>query len=184
MAYEFVPLKEKYQKEVVPVLMKEFGYKNIHEVPRLVKVVINMGVGEGARNKDIIESHARELTMIAGQKALITKAKKSISNFKIRKGMTIGVKVTLRGPRMYNFVYKLVNLVLPKVRDFRGLNPNSFDGKGNYSFGLTEQLVFPEISPDQIKRIQGMDIVVVTTAKKDEEAKRLLELLGFPFKKQ
>ncbi|MCX7654025.1 MAG: 50S ribosomal protein L5 [Fervidobacterium sp.] len=184
MAYEFVPLKEKYQKEVVPALMKEFGYKNIHEVPRLVKVVINMGVGEGARNKDIIESHARELTMIAGQKALITKAKKSISNFKIRKGMTIGVKVTLRGPRMYNFVYKLVNLVLPKVRDFRGLNPNSFDGKGNYSFGLTEQLVFPEISPDQIKRIQGMDIVVVTTAKKDEEAKRLLELLGFPFKKQ
>ncbi|ABS60973.1 MULTISPECIES: 50S ribosomal protein L5 [Fervidobacterium] len=184
MAYEFVPLKEKYQKEVVPVLMKEFGYKNIHEVPRLVKVVINMGVGEGSRNKDVIEAHARELTTIAGQKAIITKAKKSISNFKIRKGMSVGVKVTLRGPRMYNFVYKLVNLVLPKVRDFRGLNPNSFDGKGNYSFGLTEQLVFPEISPDQIKRIQGMDIVVVTTAKRDEEARRLLELLGFPFKKQ
>ncbi len=184
MAYEFVPLKEKYQKEVVPVLMKEFGYKNIHEVPRLVKVVINMGVGEGSRNKDVIEAHARELTTIAGQKAIVTKAKKSISNFKIRKGMSVGVKVTLRGPRMYNFVYKLVNLVLPKVRDFRGLNPNSFDGKGNYSFGLTEQLVFPEISPDQIKRIQGMDIVVVTTAKRDEEARRLLELLGFPFKKQ
>ncbi|MGB9615337.1 MAG: 50S ribosomal protein L5 [Fervidobacterium sp.] len=184
MAYEFVPLKEKYQKEVVPALMKEFGYKNIHEVPKLVKVVINMGVGEGSRNKDVIESHARELTMIAGQKALITKAKKSISNFKIRKGMSVGVKVTLRSARMYNFVYKLVNLVLPKVRDFRGLNPNSFDGKGNYSFGLTEQLVFPEISPDQVKRIQGMDIVIVTTAKKDEEARRLLELLGFPFKKQ
>ncbi|AMW33027.1 LSU ribosomal protein L5P [Fervidobacterium changbaicum] len=184
MAYEYVPLKDKYLKEVVPTLMKEFGYKNIHEVPRLVKVVINMGVGEGARNKDVIESHARELSLITGQKPLITRAKKSISNFKIRKGMTIGVKVTLRGPRMYNFVYKLVNLVLPKVRDFRGLNPNSFDGKGNYSFGLTEQLVFPEISPDQIKRIQGMDIIIVTTAKKDEEARRLLELLGFPFRKQ
>jgi len=184
MAYEFVPLKDKYLKEVVPTLMKEFGYTNIHEVPRLVKVVINMGVGEGSRNKDVVESHARELTTIAGQKALITKAKKSISNFKVRKGMMVGVKVTLRGPRMYNFVYKLVNLVLPKVRDFRGLNPNSFDGRGNYSFGLTEQLVFPEISPDQVKRIQGMDIVVVTTAKRDEEARRLLELLGFPFKKQ
>ncbi|WP_448374988.1 50S ribosomal protein L5 [Fervidobacterium sp.] len=184
MAYEFVPLKDKYLKEVVPTLMKEFGYTNIHEVPRLVKVVINMGVGEGSRNKDVVESHARELTTIAGQKALITKAKKSISNFKVRKGMMVGVKVTLRGPRMYNFVYKLVNLVLPKVRDFRGLNPNSFDGRGNYSFGLTEQLVFPEISPDQVKRIQGMDIVIVTTAKRDEEARRLLELLGFPFKKQ
>ncbi|AFG35478.1 50S ribosomal protein L5 [Fervidobacterium pennivorans subsp. shakshaketiis] len=184
MAYEYVPLKDKYLKEVVPTLMKEFGYKNIHEVPKLVKVVINMGVGEGARNKEIIETHARELALITGQKPLITRAKKSISNFKIRKGMTIGVKVTLRGPRMYNFVYKLVNLVLPKVRDFRGLNPNSFDGKGNYSFGLTEQLVFPEISPDQIKRIQGMDIIIVTTAKRDEEARRLLELLGFPFRKQ
>jgi len=184
MAYEYVPLKDKYLKEVVPTLMKEFGYKNIHEVPKLVKVVINMGVGEGARNKEIIEAHARELAMITGQKPLITRAKKSISNFKIRKGMTIGVKVTLRGPRMYNFVYKLVNLVLPKVRDFRGLNPNSFDGKGNYSFGLTEQLVFPEISPDQIKRIQGMDIIIATTAKRDEEARRLLELLGFPFRKQ
>jgi large subunit ribosomal protein L5 len=184
MAYEFVPLKDKYLNEVVPTLMKEFGYTNIHQVPRLVKVVINMGVGEGSRNKDVVETHAKELTVIAGQKALITKAKKSISNFKVRKGMMVGVKVTLRGPRMYNFVYKLVNLVLPKVRDFRGLNPNSFDGKGNYSFGLTEQLVFPEISPDQVKRIQGMDIVIVTTAKRDEEARRLLELLGFPFKKQ
>lgn len=184
MAYSYVPLRDKFVKEVVPAMMKEFGYNNIHEVPRLVKVVINMGVGEGARNKELIESHARELSLITGQKAIITRAKKSISNFKIRKGMTIGVKVTLRGPRMYNFVYKLVNLVLPKVRDFRGLNPNSFDGKGNYSFGLTEQLVFPEISPDQIKRIQGMDIVIVTTAKRDEEAKRLLELLGFPFRKQ
>ncbi len=183
MSYEYVPLKEKYLKEVVPTMMKEFGYKNINQVPRIEKVVINMGVGEGSRNKDVIENHAKELTMIAGQKALITQAKKSISNFKIRKGMTIGVKVTLRGPRMYNFIYKLVNLVLPKVRDFRGLNPNSFDGKGNYNFGLTEQLVFPEISADQAKRIQGMDITVVTTAKRDEEAKRLLELLGFPFKK-
>jgi len=184
MTYEFIPLKEKYQQEVVPALMKEFGYTNIHEVPKLVKVVINMGIGEGSRNKETAEIHAKELTAIAGQKALITKAKKSISNFKIRKGMTIGAKVTLRGPRMYNFVYKLINLVLPKVRDFRGLNPNSFDGKGNYNFGLTEQLVFPEISPDQTKRIQGMDIVIVTTAKRDEESRRLLELLGFPFKKQ
>uniref|UniRef100_A0A7C4CEI3 Large ribosomal subunit protein uL5 n=1 Tax=Fervidobacterium thailandense TaxID=1008305 RepID=A0A7C4CEI3_9BACT len=184
MAYEYVPLKEKYLKEVVPAMMKEFGYKNVLEVPRLVKVVINMGIGEGARNKEIIETHAKELSQITGQKAVITKAKKSISNFKVRKGMTIGVKVTLRGPRMYNFVYKLVNLVLPKVRDFRGLNPNSFDGRGNYSFGLTEQLVFPEISPDQVKRIQGMDIIIVTTAKRDEEARRLLELLGFPFRKQ
>ncbi|ODN30359.1 50S ribosomal protein L5 [Fervidobacterium thailandense] len=184
MAYEYVPLKEKYLKEVVPAMMKEFGYKNVLEVPRLVKVVINMGIGEGARNKEIIETHAKELSQITGQKPVITKARKSISNFKVRKGMTIGVKVTLRGPRMYNFVYKLINLVLPKVRDFRGLNPNSFDGRGNYSFGLTEQLVFPEISPDQVKRIQGMDIIIVTTAKKDEEARRLLELLGFPFRKQ
>jgi len=146
--------------------------------------VINMGVGEGARNSEIIEKHAQELAKITGQKPIITKAKKSISNFKIRRGMPIGIKVTLRGARMYNFLYKLINIVLPKVRDFRGLDPNSFDGRGNYSFGLSEQLVFPEISPDEIKRIQGMDITIVTTAKTDQEAKRLLELFGMPFKRE
>jgi large subunit ribosomal protein L5 len=163
--------------------MKEFGYKNIHQVPRLEKIVINMGIGEGSRNKDVIDIHAKELALIAGQKPVVTKAKKSISNFKIRKGMPIGLKVTLRGVNMYNFLYKLINLVLPKVRDFRGLNPNGFDGRGNYSFGLTEQLVFPEISPDQVRRVQGMDIVIVTTAKTDDEARKLLELFGFPFKR-
>ena len=176
-------LKEYYENEVVPVMMKEFGYKNKHQVPRLEKIVVNMGIGEGARNTEIIENHAEELAMITGQRPLITKAKKSISNFKIRKGMSVGLKVTLRGGRMYNFFYKLVNLVLPKVRDFRGVNPNSFDGRGNFAMGLSEQLVFPEISPDKVKRIQGMDIIIVTTAKTDEEGKRLLELLGMPFRK-
>ncbi|QTA38693.1 50S ribosomal protein L5 [Thermosipho ferrireducens] len=179
----YVPLKEMYKNEIVPAMMKEFGYKNIHQVPKIEKIVINMGIGEGSRNKDVIDVHAKELTLIAGQKPVVTKAKKSISNFKIRKGMPIGLKVTLRGVNMYNFLYKLINLVLPKVRDFRGLNPNAFDGKGNYSFGLTEQLVFPEISPDQVKRVQGMDIVIVTTAKTDEEARKLLELFGFPFRR-
>jgi len=183
MRYDYVPLKEKYVKEIVPILMKEFGYKNIHQVPKLEKIVVNMGIGEGARNPDMIEKHANELMLITGQKPIITKARKSISNFKIRKGMTIGLKVTLRGTKMYNFLYKLISIVLPKVRDFRGLNPNSFDGRGNYSFGLSEQLVFPEISPDEINRIQGMDITIVTTAKTDEEAKRLLELFGMPFRR-
>lgn len=180
---QYIPLKEKYENEIKPAMMKEFGYKNIHQVPRLEKIVINMGIGEGSRNKDVIDIHAKELALIAGQKPVVTKAKKSISNFKIRKGMPIGLKVTLRGVNMYNFLYKLINLVLPKVRDFRGLNPNGFDGRGNYSFGLTEQLVFPEISPDQVRRVQGMDIVIVTTAKTDDEARRLLELFGFPFKR-
>jgi len=184
MGYSYVPLKDKYKNEIVPILMKEFNYKNIHQVPKIEKIVINMGVGEGARNSEIIEKHAQELAKITGQKPIITKAKKSISNFKIRRGMPIGIKVTLRGARMYNFLYKLINIVLPKVRDFRGLDPNSFDGRGNYSFGLSEQLVFPEISPDEIKRIQGMDITIVTTAKTDQEAKRLLELFGMPFKRE
>ncbi|PLV60218.1 50S ribosomal protein L5 [Thermotoga sp. KOL6] len=183
MRYEYVPLKEQYEKEIVPTLMKEFNYKNIHQVPKLVKIVVNMGIGEGARNYDLIEKHANELAKITGQKPVITRARKSISNFKIRKGMPIGVKVTLRGARMYNFLYKLINIVLPKVRDFRGLDPNSFDGRGNYSFGLSEQLVFPELSPDEVRRIQGMDITIVTTAKTDQEAKRLLELFGMPFKR-
>lgn len=183
MGYEFVPLKDVYNETVVPTMMKEFGYKNPLQVPRIVKIVVNMGVGEGSRNRELIENHARELTMITGQKAVITHAKKSISNFKIRKGMPVGVKVTLRGPRMYNFLYKLIHLVLPKVRDFRGLDPNSFDGKGNYAFGLTEQLVFPELRPDEVKHIQGMDIIINTTARTDREARRMLELLGFPFKR-
>jgi len=181
--YEYVPFKEKYEKEIVPTMMKEFGYENKHQVPKLEKIVINMGIGEGARNPDLIEQHAKQLALITGQKPLVTKAKKSISNFKIRKGMTIGLKVTLRGPRMYNFLYKLINIALPKVRDFRGLNPNSFDGRGNYSFGLTEQLVFPEVSPDEARRVQGMDITIVTTAKTDEEARKLLELFGMPFRR-
>ena len=183
MRFEYVPLKEKYEKEIVPALMKEFNYKNIHQVPKLVKIVVNMGIGEGARNYDLIEKHANELAKITGQKPVVTRARKSISNFKIRKGMPIGLKVTLRKALMYNFLYKLINIVLPKVRDFRGLDPNSFDGRGNYSFGLSEQLVFPELSPDEVRRIQGMDITIVTTAKTDQEAKRLLELFGMPFKR-
>lgn len=183
MRYEYVPLKDQYEKEIVPALMKEFNYKNIHQVPKLVKIVINMGIGEGSRNYDLIERHANELAKITGQKPIVTRARKSISNFKIRKGMPIGLKVTLRGARMYNFLYKLINIVLPKVRDFRGLDPNSFDGRGNYSFGLSEQLVFPELSPDEVRRIQGMDITIVTTAKTDQEARRLLELFGMPFKR-
>jgi len=180
---EFIPLKEKYNSEAVAALKKEFNYTNPHEVPKIVKIVINMGVSEGSRNYEVLEKHANELAAIVGQKPVITKAKKSISNFKLREGMPIGAKVTLRGATMYNFLYKLVNIVLPKLRDFRGLPVNSFDGRGNYTFGLTEQIVFPEIRPDQAKRVQGMDITIVTTAKTDVEAKKLLEFVGFPFKK-
>lgn len=183
MGTQYIPLKEKYEKEIVPKMIKEFNYRNIHQVPKIEKVVINMGIGEGSRNAELLNRHMKELSSITGQKPVITKAKKSISNFKVRKGMNIGLKVTLRGLRMWNFLYKLGNIVLPKVRDFRGLNPNSFDGHGNYSFGLTEQFVFPEITPDQSPRTQGMDIIIVTTAKTDAEALRLLELLGLPFKR-
>ncbi|KLO23853.1 MULTISPECIES: 50S ribosomal protein L5 [unclassified Marinitoga] len=183
MRYEYIPLKEQYEKEVVPALMKEFGYKNIHEVPKIVKIVVNMGIGEGARNADVVEKHAQELSLITGQKAVVTRAKKSVANFKLREGMPIGAKVTLRNVKMYNFLFKLINIIFPKLRDFRGMNPNSFDGRGNYTFGLTEQLVFPELKPDQVKRVQGMDITIVTTAKTDEEARKLLQLMGFPFKR-
>lgn len=183
MRYEYIPLKNEYEKEVVPALMKEFGYKNIHEVPKIVKIVVNMGISEGSRNADVVEKHAQELSIITGQKAIITKAKKSVANFKLREGMPIGAKVTLRGMKMYNFLYKLINIIFPKLRDFRGMNPNSFDGRGNYTFGLSEQLVFPELKPDQVKRVQGMDITIVTTAKTDEEARKLLQLMGFPFKR-
>ena len=183
MRYEYIPLKEEYEKEVVPALMKEFGYKNIHEVPKIVKIVVNMGIGEGARNADVVEKHAQELSLITGQKAVVTRAKKSVANFKLREGMPIGAKVTLRNVKMYNFLFKLINIIFPKLRDFRGMNPDSFDGRGNYTFGLTEQLVFPELKPDQVKRVQGMDITIVTTAKTDEEARKLLQLMGFPFKR-
>ncbi len=178
-----VALKEIYEREVVPALMKEFGYKNKLAVPRLLKVVINMGIGSEARNAAVIEKHAQELTMIAGQKAVVTRAKKSISNFKIRKGMPVGAKVTLRGERMYNFLYKLFNISLPKVRDFRGTNPNAFDGRGNYALGVTEQLIFSEVSPEDVTRTQGMDIIIVTSAKTDREARALLEKLGMPFRR-
>ncbi len=178
-----VALKEIYEREIVPTLMKEFNYKNRMAVPSLYKVVINMGIGAEARNQAIVEKHAQELTQISGQKAVVTKAKKSVSNFKIRKGMPVGAKVTLRGKRMYNFLYKLFNIALPKVRDFRGTNPNSFDGRGNYAMGLTEQLVFPEISPEDVTRTQGMHIVIVTTAKTDRESRVLLEKLGMPFRR-
>ena len=183
MAYEYVPLKDKFESEVVPTMTKEFGYKNKLEVPRVSKIVVNMGIGEGSRNADLLDLHGKELMTIVGQKPVVTKAKKSIANFKLRDGMPVGLKVTLRGPRMHNFLYKLINIVLPKLRDFRGVDPDSFDGRGNYAMGLPEQLVFPEIVPDQIKRVQGMDIIVVTTAKTDEEARRLLALLGLPFKR-
>ncbi|HPE67846.1 MAG TPA: 50S ribosomal protein L5 [Thermotogota bacterium] len=177
-----VPLKEIYREKVVPTLKKQFSYKNVLEIPKLEKIIINMGVGEGTRNREIFQFHSEELMAIAGQKPVITHAKKAISNFKLRKGMPVGIKVTLRNNNMYNFLYKLVNIVLPKVRDFRGLNPNSFDGRGNYAFGLSEQVIFPEIRVEKVKRIQGMDIIIVTSARTNEEAKALLEEMGMPFK--
>jgi len=180
---KYTPLKERYKENVIPSMKKQFGFKNDLEVPKVEKIVINMGVGEASRNKSIIEKHAQELALIAGQKPVVIKAKKSVSNFKLREGMPIGVKVTLRGARMYNFLYKVISIVLPKIRDFRGLPANSFDGRGNYTFGLTEQIIFPEMRPDDVNRTQGMDITIVTTATNDEESKALLEGLGFPFKR-
>lgn len=176
-------LKEKYLNEVVPALMEKFQYKNVMEVPRLEKIVINMGLGEAKDNPKALESAVKELSLITGQKPVVTKAKKSIANFKVRKGMNIGAKVTLRGDRMYHFFDKLVNVSLPRVRDFRGVNPSSFDGRGNYSLGIKEQLIFPEIDYDMVEGIRGLDISIVTTAKTDEEAKAFLELMGMPFKK-
>nr|WP_027718584.1 50S ribosomal protein L5 [Desulfovirgula thermocuniculi] len=175
-------LKEKYQKEVVKAMMEKFGYKNVMEVPRLEKVVINMGVGEATQNPKAIEAAANDLALIAGQKPVITKARKSIAAFRVRKGMSIGCKVTLRGDRMYEFCDKLFNVALPRVRDFRGVSPHSFDGRGNYSLGIREQLIFPEIDYDKIDKVRGMDIIFVTTAKTDEEARELLRLLGMPFR--
>ena len=176
-------LKEQYQNEIVDAMIKKFGYKNIMEVPKLDKVVINMGVGEAKDNHKVLESAVADLEKITGQKAVVTKAKKSVANFKLREGMPIGCKVTLRGEKMYEFVDRLINLALPRVRDFRGVNPNSFDGRGNYALGLKEQYIFPEIEYDKIDKVRGMDIIFVTTAKTDEEARELLTQFNMPFTK-
>jgi len=176
-------LKETYKSEIIDAMTKKFGYKNVMEVPKLEKIVINMGVGEAKENAKIIDSAIKDLETIAGQKAVVTKAKNSVANFKIREGMPIGCKVTLRGEKMYAFLDRLVNLALPRVRDFRGVNPNAFDGRGNYALGIKEQLIFPEIEYDKVDKVRGMDIIFVTTAKTDEEARELLTLFNMPFQK-
>ncbi len=174
-------LKEIYNSEIKDAMIKKFGYKNVMEVPKLEKIVINMGVGEAKENAKVLDSAVRDLEIISGQHAVVTKARKSVANFKIREGMPIGCKVTLRGEKMYDFADRLINLALPRVRDFRGVNPNSFDGRGNYALGLREQLIFPEIEYDKVDKTRGMDIIFVTTAKTDEEAKELLRLFNMPF---
>ncbi|MCF6465274.1 50S ribosomal protein L5 [Clostridium sp. Cult2] len=176
-------LKEKYKNEVIPALMERFQYKNVMEVPKLDKIVINMGVGEAKENPKVLESAVKEMELISGQKPVVTRAKKSIANFKLREGMNVGIKVTLRGEKMYDFLDKLMNISLPRVRDFRGVNGSSFDGRGNYALGIREQLIFPEIDYDMVENIRGLDIVIVTTANTDEEAKVFLEYMGMPFKK-
>ena len=176
-------LKEQYQNEIVDAMIKKLGYKNIMEVPKLDKVVINMGVGEAKENAKVLESAIADMEKIAGQKAVVTRAKNSVANFKIREGMPIGCKVTLRGERMYEFVDRLINLALPRVRDFRGVNPNAFDGRGNYALGIKEQLIFPEIEYDKVDKVRGMDVIFVTTAKTDEEARELLTQFNMPFTK-
>ena len=174
-------IKEKYLAEAVPALQQKFGYKNVMEIPRLEKAIINMGLGDCKDNAKALESAVAELTQIAGQKPLVTKAKKSVANFKLRQGMNVGAKVTLRGARMEEFMDKLVNIALPRVRDFRGVSTKAFDGRGNYALGIKEQLIFPEIDYDKVEKIRGMEMIFVTTAKTDEEAKELLRLLGMPF---
>lgn len=174
-------MKDKYNDEVTKGLMEKFGYKNVMEIPKIEKVVINMGVGEAVSNPKILDVAVNDMMTIAGQKPVVTRAKKSIAAFKIREGMPIGAKVTLRGQRMYQFLDKLLNIALPRVRDFRGVSPKSFDGRGNYTMGIKEQLIFPEIEYDKIDKIRGMDIIIVTTAKTDEEARELLKLMGMPF---
>ncbi|MBR1392052.1 MAG: 50S ribosomal protein L5 [Lachnospiraceae bacterium] len=176
-------LKDQYKNEIVDAMIKKFGYKNIMEVPKLSKVVINMGVGEAKENAKILESAMKDMEIISGQKPVSTKAKNSIANFKLREGTPIGCKVTLRGDKMYEFVDRLVNLSLPRVRDFRGVNPNAFDGRGNYALGIKEQIIFPEIEFDKVDKVRGMDIIFVTTAKTDEEARELLTLFNMPFAK-
>ena len=174
-------LKEMYKNEVAPALQKKFGYKSVMQIPKLDKIIINVGCGEAKDNSKVVSSIVNDLSIITGQKPVECKAKKSVANFKLREGMTIGVKVTLRGDRMYEFLDRFFNLALPRVRDFRGINPNSFDGRGNYSLGVKEQLIFPEIDYDKIDKVRGMDICFVTTAKTDEEARELLSLMGAPF---
>lgn len=176
-------LKDKYLTEIVPAMQKKFGYKNIMQVPKIEKIVVNMGIGEARDNAKILDGAVRDMEAITGQKAVLTRAKKSIANFKLRQGMAIGCKTTLRGERMYEFADRLINLALPRVRDFRGVNPDSFDGRGNYALGIKEQLIFPEIDYDKVDKVRGMDIVFVTTAKTDEEARELLRLFGMPFAK-
>ena len=176
-------VKVKYDEQVRPVLMKEFNYSSSMQIPRLEKIVINIGVGEATGNSKLLDDAVKELTQIAGQKPVVTKAKKSIAGFKLREGQAIGCKVTLRGEKMYEFVDRLINLALPRVRDFRGVNPNAFDGRGNYALGIKEQLIFPEIEYDKIDRVRGMDIIFVTTAKTDEEARELLGQFGMPYTK-
>ena len=176
-------LKDQYLNEIVDAMTKKFEYKNVMEVPKLEKIVVNMGIGEAKDNAKALDSAVNDLEIITGQKVIKTKAKKSIANFKLREGMAIGCKVTLRGEKMYDFADRLINLALPRVRDFRGVNPNSFDGRGNYALGIHEQLIFPEIEYDQIDKVRGMDIVFVTTAKTDEEARELLRLFGMPYAK-
>ena len=174
-------LREKYQTEVIPAMQQKFGYKNINEIPKLVKVVLNMGLGDAKDNAKGLEVAVSEIATITGQKPIVTKAKKSIANFKLRAGMSVGAKVTMRDERMYEFTDKLISIVLPRVRDFRGVSPKAFDGRGNYSLGVREQLIFPEIEYDKVEKIRGMEMIFVTTAKTDEEAQELLRLLGMPF---
>lgn len=176
-------LKEKYQNEVVGKLTEQFGYENVHQVPKLTKIVINVGLGEAKDNQNLLNAAKDELALITGQRPIELKAKKSVANFKLREGQAIGTKVTLRREKMYDFLDKLISISLPRVRDFRGINPNSFDGRGNYSLGIKEQLIFPEIEYDDVDFLHGMDISIVTTAKTDEEAKAFLELMGMPFRK-
>ena len=176
-------LKDLYKDEIVDAMIKKFGYKNIMEVPKLDKIVINMGVGEAKENAKVLDSAVKDLETITGQKVVLTRAKNSVANFKIREGMPIGCKTTLRGEKMYEFLDRLVNLALPRVRDFRGVSADSFDGRGNYALGVKEQLIFPEIEYDKVEKVRGMDVIVVTTAKTDEEARELLRLFGMPFAK-
>ncbi len=176
-------LKETYLNEIIPEMKKKFNYTNTMQVPKLDKIVINMGVGEAKENSKILDSAISDLEIIAGQKVVVTKAKKSVANFKLREGQSIGCKVTLRGEKMYDFLDRLVNLALPRVRDFRGVNPNAFDGRGNYAMGIKEQLIFPEIEYDKVDKVRGMDVIFVTTADTDEEARELLAQFGMPFQK-
>lgn len=176
-------LKKRYAEEIAPALLKKFNYRSPMQLPKIEKIVVNMGVGEAAQNSKVLDGAVEDLTQITGQKPIITRAKKSIAGFKLREGMPIGCKVTLRGERMYHFLDKLINVALPRVRDFRGVSPKSFDGHGNYSLGLREQLVFPEIQYDKIDKVRGMDIIIVTTAETDEEARELLTQFGMPFRK-